>query len=263
MNIGIVNEKGGVGKTTLAVTLAAGLAGKGYRVVLVDTDPQGHIAQWFGLPKEPNLYRLLIDQADIFSLLRDVAPALWWPTETTGTLTILPGDAQTADADALMVEYHIAADALRRALRPLANRVHYIVFDSNPTITEMVTNVLVASDVILVPVDTRSLSVNSTYDTMHRIEKLQENPHIHLQVIGVIPNKHSRWKRERRDNFKDLERDYGNLLWPPIADLVSWEEAPAYGKSIFAYDPKGRAAREGQALVDRFLAAAEVTHEAP
>lgn len=260
--IALMNRKGGVGKTTLATTLAAGLAERGLRVVLADTDPQGNIADWFNLhPKEPNLYHLLIDGWDIFNLLR-VMPPKHWATdadeyEGEGMLMILPGSSSTADIDQLIVERGLPPTHLRDALRVLNDRVHYVILDSNPTITEMTTQVMVASDYAIVPTETRVLATRSTFETIHDIQRFYDEGLSQMEIIGVVPNKHSMWKKHRRINHKDLRDNFGDLVWPSLSELVSWEEAPDYAATIFAYDPKGRAANGAREFIGAFQTSME------
>lgn len=254
------NRKGGVGKSTLAITLAAGIADFGLRVVLVDTDPQGHVADWLNLvPKEPNLYHLIMDQWDVFDLLREIPPEQWSALADQyhgpGRLLVLPGSRSTADVDQTIVEQGLPPTCLRDALAPLHNRAHFIVLDTSPTITEMTTQVIAASDYCIVPTETRVLSTRSTFETIQDIQTLVDSGLTPMEVIGVVPNKHSRWKKHRRLNHDDLDTMYGDLVWPSIDELVSWEEAPDYAKSIFAYDPKGKAAKQATTFVTTFLSA--------
>ncbi len=255
--IALMNRKGGVGKSTLATTLAAGLAEQGLRIVLADTDPQGNIADWFNLhPKEPNLYHLMIDKWDIFDLLRTIPPAQWATDAEDytgdGMLMILPGSSSTADIDQIIVEQKLPPSHLRNALAQLQNRVHYVILDSNPTITEMTTQVIVAADYAIVPTETRVLATRSTFETIQDIRQFYADGLSRMEVIGVVPNKHSSFKKHRRINHKDLLENFGDLVWPPLAEQVSWEEAPDYAKTIFAYDPKGKATKAARTFISAF-----------
>src|SRR3972149_11247907 len=96
--IAILNSKGGGGKTPLAVTLAAGFAGAGKKVALVDTDPQGNVAKWFGMAEESGMYDLLIKERHVAEVLRLVPTAQWWPGEAGGGPGVPPGNARTTTA---------------------------------------------------------------------------------------------------------------------------------------------------------------------
>lgn len=258
--LAIINHKGGVGKTTLAGNMAAWLAGQGHRVILVDTDPQGHCARLFGLPKQPGMYNtitgIMAGQANaIFDQLVEVPAERWWPTETTGALYLLPGDISTADIDAQMsvqrVTQSVPPTLLQRALAPLRGRVHFVIIDSNPTINEMTLNIIAAADYALVPTETKTLSVNGTVESIAQIGEAHNVRRI--EVIGIVPNKHHKRMRQRRMHLEDLTTAYGDLVWPPLHELVTVEESADYGLSVFAYEPGGRAGREMQAVAQRAL----------
>lgn len=235
VTIAIINSKGGVGKTTLAVTLAAGLAGAGKRVVLVDTDPQGNVSKWFGMPEEAGIYDLLVKERPVSDLLRLVPAAKWWPNGTDGVLAILPGNARTTTASVTLAIDNAPASTLRRGLAPLASGVDFVILDTAPTITELMANIIIAADAALIPTETRILSVNGVIKTMGRIEAIHDE--VALPVVGIVPTKHQGWLVECRENLQSLANLYGGMVWPPIAERTAWSEAPSYGKTIFAYAP--------------------------
>lgn len=246
--IAIVNSKGGVGKTTSAVTLAAGLAAMGRRVVLVDTDPQGNIAKWFGMPEESGIYDLLIKERPIDELLRLVPPAQWWPGETSGVLAVLPGNIRTTTAGVALALNGSPADMLKRGLEPLASAVDYVILDTAPTVTELMANIFAAADFAIIPTETRVLSVNGVIKTMDRIEAVLDQ--VKLRVIGIQPTKYVQRQVECQENLKTLIGLYSDLVWPPVAERAAWSEAPSFGKSIFAYAPANhKAAREAARFV--------------
>lgn len=246
--IAILNSKGGVGKTTLAVTLAAGLAATGERVVLVDTDPQGNVAKWFGMPEESGIYDLLIKERPVAELLRLVPPAQWWAGDTAGVLAILPGNFRTTTAGVTLALNQTPVDALKCGLERLASGVDYVILDTAPTVTELMANVFATSDFAIIPTETRVLSVNGVIKTMGRIEAVHDQ--IALRVLGIQPTKHAGRQVECQENLKTLTDLYGDLVWPPIAERAAWSEAPAYGKSIFAYAPRQhKSAREAALFV--------------
>jgi chromosome partitioning protein len=218
--IAIVNSKGGVGKTTKAVTLAAGLAEAGYKVVLVDTDPQGNVAKWFGMPEESGIYDLLIKERPVDELLRQVPMAQWWPGETSGVLAILPGNFRTTTAGVALALNNTPVDALKRGLEPLADGVDFVILDTAPTVTELMANIFAASDYAVIPTETRVLSVNGVIKTMDRIEAVLDQ--VALRVLGIQPTKHVARQVECQENLKTLVERYGDLVWPPISERAAW-----------------------------------------
>jgi len=252
ITVAVSNQKGGVGKTTVAVNLAAALAGAGKRVVLVDTDPQGNVAKWFGLPEESGVYNLLIKEQNVVDLLRLVPREQWWPDETSGVLAILPGNARTTTAGVMMAIENAAPDLLRRALEPLQHSVDFVILDTSPTVTELMSNVFVASDLFDHATETRVLSVNGVIKTMGRIETFQKD--IALRVVGIVPTRHSPRQVECKENLATLQQLYGDLVWSPIVERTQWSESPSFGKSVFAYAPRtSKAVKEAACFTGQFL----------
>lgn len=251
--IALINQKGGVGKTTLAVTLAAGLAVAGKRVVLVDTDPQGNVAKWFGMPEEAGIYDLLIKEQPVGRLLRLVPAEKWSPSAAPGgALAILPGNGRTTTAGVALAVDRAPSDVLRKRLEPLARSgIDFCILDTSPTVTELMLNVFVASDFCIIPTEPAMLSVNGVTKTADRIALVRDN--VPLEVIGVVPNKVKARTLEHQQNLATLRELYGDLVWPVVNHRVRWEECPAYAKSIFAYEPaRSAAVREAAMFVGTF-----------
>lgn len=244
--IAILNSKGGIGKTTLSVTLAAGLAGVGKRVVVVDTDPQGNVAKWFGMNEESGVYDLLIKERPVEELLRLVPPGQWWPGETSGVLAVLPGNTRTTTAGVALAVDRAPANHLRCCLEPLGG-VDFVILDTAPTVTELMANVFVAADFAIVPTETQILSVNGVHKTMGRLAVAQSE-HVSLTVLGIQPTKHSSRLIECRENLAELVDVYGDQVWRPIELRTAWSAAPSYRRSIFAYEKRGHRAVQEAAL---------------
>lgn len=251
ITVALANFKGGVGKTTLSITLAAALAGMGYKVGIVDTDPQGNVATWFGLPEESGLYNLLIEKRPLTDVLRLVPRAQWWPDETSGALGIVPGNISTTTAGVTMILNRTPATALRDALAPLAAGMDYLILDTAPTVTELAANVYLAANYLVIPTETQRLSVNGTIKTLETVTELQRDC-----VLGIVPTKHKDRQLESRANLASLHADFPSLIWEPIANRTAWEQAPGYGKSIFVQAGKRAAAfKEALHFTGEFLQA--------
>jgi chromosome partitioning protein len=229
--IAIVNSKGGVGKTTLAITLAAGLAATGKKVVLVDTDPQGNVAGWFGMSEESGVFDLLIKERPIAELLRLVPQERWWPDLSSGVLAILPGNSRTTTAGLTLAIEKTTANKLKNGLAPLAHSIDYVILDTSPTVTEMMANVFAASDGAIIPTQTARLSVNGVHKTMGRIEAVHDQ--LALPVLGIQPTMHYPQQVVCKDNLAELTSEYPDLVWSPIPKCVAWEDAAESGMSIF------------------------------
>jgi chromosome partitioning protein len=285
VTVAVVNEKGGVGKTTTAITIAAGLARRGLNVVLVDCDPQGHVAKYLGMPEESGLFDLLVNDQPVAGLLRPVPPEKWAaPEGSPGQLAILPGDARTTSAGHLLTAEQTPVTILRDRLTPLRG-ADVIVLDTSPTVTLLVAMIYVAADRILIPTQLELGSVNGVTKAVTRIKTARERGAT-VRLMGVVPlmlrhtNEHNAniaelvrmlepevWAEYEEaattvgeeDNFTIvrylLSRHHeGNvgLILSPIAQSTVWPEAPAYSKTIFNYAPSGHnALQAAEQLVDQ------------
>ncbi|MBI5957896.1 MAG: ParA family protein [Chloroflexi bacterium] len=232
----VANRKGGVAKTTTAVNLAAALAGAGKKVALVDTDPQGNVAKWFGMPEESGIYNLLIKEQYVGDLLRLVPSEKWWPTPTDGVLVILPGNIRTTTAGVAMAIDETPSDILRNALSPLENSIDVVIVDTAPTVTELMAKVYAAGDYVIIPTATRSLDANGVTKTMGDIAALKKD--ITLQALCVLPTRHVERQVECQENLIELQQKYGDLVWSPIAERSIVSESPSFGQSVFVRAPR-------------------------
>ncbi|GAB4575818.1 MAG: AAA family ATPase [Anaerolineae bacterium] len=287
VTIAVINEKGGVGKTTTAITVAAGLARRGLTVCLVDADPQGHVAKYLGMPEEAGLFDLLVNDRPIASLLRPVPPEKWADADSdhNGQLVILPGNHRTTSAGHLLTAEQAPATILRDRLAPLRG-ADVIVMDTSPTVTLLVAMIYVAADRILIPTQPELGSVNGVTKAMARIKTARERGAT-VRLMGVVPLMLRR-TTEHRANLAELVRllepevweEYENaadqvhddeenfsivrfllsrhhdgqvgLLFSPIAQSTIWPETPAYSTTIFNYVPPGNKARlAAERLVDQ------------
>ncbi|HEX3051052.1 MAG TPA: ParA family protein [Aggregatilineaceae bacterium] len=251
ITLAITNRKGGVGKTMFSISLASLLAGLGYKVVLVDTDPQGNVAKWFDMPEESGIYDLLIKGTPLASLLKAPPQEFWWPEQTAGELLVLPGNYRTTTAGMVLAMNREPDDTLKGALRPLEyTQVDFVLIDTSPTVTPIQANVYVAADFALIPTAPEMLSVNAVTKTIEDIndKEVVETRGGPLAVIGVVPNKYQKVYAEHRAYLKELEHIFGEGLWPAVPYLVTFEKAPSLGKSIFAHAPRQKASQAVRAL---------------
>jgi chromosome partitioning protein len=239
----LLNEKGGVGKTTMAATIGSGLAMMGYRVLLIDADPQGHLTLTFGLKKQHSLYDLLVRDADFNDpgIVIPISPESFASPEMrsrTGKLFILPGNRETRlIAQALESELF----AIRNKMAELeeADVVDVVIFDTSPTPSAFHALVFLATQHIIYPTEVNYLSfdglVASIQSTTGYSKKKLESGLEEIRLTGIIPTKFRANTLEHQEKFKALKKGFGDLVWHPMPQSVIWEEAVARQKTIFSY----------------------------
>jgi chromosome partitioning protein len=246
----ILNEKGGVGKTTVAVTLAAGLAARGKRVLLVDAEEQGHATLSLGMSKYPGLYDLLVRDASFKEVLRPIAPAKYGGDGTTSRLFLLGSNVETRSIASLISD----AFALRQRLSELDRGFDWCVIDTAPTPSLLHGAIYLATDYIVYPTECEFMSFDGLGESLKRLQatrKLHAHP---IQVAGIVPNKVRASTLEHRDNLVTLRAQFGELVWPPIPLSTVWPEAAAYALPVFVHAPDHDAALAAWELVDRIEA---------
>ena len=246
----ILNEKGGVGKTTVAVTLAAGLAARGQRVLLVDAEEQGHATLALGMTKYPGLYDLLVREASFKDVLRPIAPAKYGGDGTTTRLFLLGSNVETRSIASLISD----AFALRQRLEELA-AFDWCIIDTAPTPSLLHGAIYLATQFIVYPTECEFMSFDGLGESLKRLQaarKLHAHP---IQVAGIVPNKVRNGTLEHRDNLTMLREQFGQLVWPAIPLSTVWPEAAAYALPVFVHAPDHDAALAAWEMVDRLEAA--------
>jgi chromosome partitioning protein len=238
-----LNEKGGVGKTTMAATVGAGLAIMGYRVLLIDADPQGHLTLSFGLKKQHSLYDLLVRDSEFNDpgIVVPISPeqyAMPSPQVTTGRLFLIPGNRETRlIASALESELF----AIRKKMSELeqANVVDVVIFDTSPTPSNLHALIFLATQHIIYPTEVTYLSfdglVASIQSTTGYSNKKRESGLEEIKLTGIIPTKFRSKTLEHQEKYRALKKGFGELVWHPMPQSVIWEEAVARQRSIFSY----------------------------
>lgn len=248
----LLNEKGGVGKTTLAVHIAAGLALRGLRVLLLDSCPQHNATTAVGLPKADGLYRLLIKEAEWRDLLRQPDPARLTASGTlAGSLFVLPGNHETAAIPVLQDDITI----LHSRLRELEGYVDVAVIDTAPTLSMLHSMIYVASDGLLYPTQCEQWSLEGLRESVAHMKRVAAMRKLvagqPTQVVGVLPTQVDRQTLAHRHGLKLLRQRFGKLIFEPQPLRTVWKQAGFVGQTIYAYEPQGEAAQIMRRAVSR------------
>ena len=228
--VAVANQKGGVGKTTLAVHLAAYLAARGRSVIVVDADPQGNATSWLlgDIPGTSALYNILVARRPLREQLVTVHE---WGVR------LLPGNWETGEAITFLVAAHKPLDTAARALAPLRDMADYVVLDMPPSRMAGFRELLFAADGLVVPTLLERLSVEGVVFMYRVVGELREEYGHAPRLLGIVPNMVRR-TREHREQMQELVQTFGEVVWPPVPLSVRVAEASAYGENLFRYAPR-------------------------
>ncbi len=232
MILAIANQKGGVGKTTTAVTLAHGLAREGLEVVVIDLDSQGNVADALGLASGNDLYRLLF-------------PGLGAPLAEVVTpsgrnhLDVVRSDKRTANLKMALAGEPFREGVLARALRGAAYDV--VILDCAPSVDILHVAALVAADALLVPTRLDQLAIKGVRDVLQSLVAIQQVGGSRCELLGILPTFYDRVTRESHAQLEHLVNTFGALVWPPIPVDTRCRVAPRFGQTLWEFAPDTRA----------------------
>lgn len=229
--IAVANQKGGTAKTTTAVTLAHKLAMEGKRVLIVDTDPQGHATLALGLDKAPGIYRLV----QSFQSLPDtplVANARDW-------LDVIPSDKTTEPAKRILAGVDFRERVLADTLADL-DAYDVAVIDCAPSLDVLHVAAIVAADWLVIPTKLDYLAVDGVNEVLASLAEIRQRSKDAPELLGILPAFYDRTTNETTVQLRALIDTFGDLVLPPIPIDTKLREAPAFGQTIWEYAPDSR-----------------------
>jgi chromosome partitioning protein len=240
--ITIANQKGGVGKTTTAVTLAHGLVLEGKRVLLIDLDPQGQCATILGLKPEPGTFNLLVSEQPLTQVVRS--------TDRDNLFVVL-GDRKTSVAQTVLnVQRSPISFAQSKIVTPASkDGIDYVIIDTSPSVGELQEQALWAADGVLIPCAVDYLASDGVFNIAVTLKRIHDEQNWKGQILGILPTFYDSVTRESKATLQDLQKRFGSRLLSPIHRATVLRECAVEGKTIFELDPHSRAASQYGELV--------------
>lgn len=236
--ISVINYKGGTGKTCTVINVAHGLALRGKKVLIVDTDPQGSAAHHLGVTYKDSLYELLLGKADLKSCI----------VHARERLDIICSNEHLYPAELEMAKQKKREHILSQRLAA-ATDYDYIILDCAPSMNLLNQNALLFAKEILLPVSMEYLALVGVKQLLKNVKIINKIFDRGLTISKVVPTFYDKRKRKSKDVLESLRRVFPDFISSPIHNSVSLSEAPGFRKTIFEFDPKSRGAEDYNRLV--------------
>ncbi len=244
--VSLVNQKGGVGKTTTAVSLAVALARRGQRVLLVDLDPQANATSALGVlgGDRAGTYDALLDETPIAECITPVAEE---------GVDLVPSSAELSGAEVELVPVLARERRLANALHPVRDQYDWVLVDCPPSLGLLTINALTASESVIIPVQCEYMALEGLSRLMETLELVRRNLNPGLHVLGVILTMFDARTRLAQQVVDEVRGHFPQTFATIIPRSVRLSEAPSHGQSIFRYDPGGRSAAAYEAVAAELL----------
>jgi chromosome partitioning protein len=247
--LAIVNQKGGVGKSTTSVNLAATLGAAGKKTLLVDLDPQGNATSGFGLNKNQRelcIYSALLGDADIASIIE--------PVEIEGVF-VVPATIQLAGAEIELVSAFSRENKLKSILQGVREDFDYVIIDCPPSLGLLTINALTAADGLLIPIQCEYYALEGLSKLLDSVRLVKTHLNPNLEVFGVVMTMYDSRTRLAQQVVEEVRDFFGDKVFKTlIPRTVRLSEAPSFGKPVTLYDPLGKGAEAYQSLAKEVIA---------
>ncbi len=248
MIIAVVNQKGGVGKTTTSVNLSAYLAALGKFVLLIDLDPQANATSGFGIDKSGvgnSAYESLLGNSDIKNaIVNSFVP----------THKIVPASQNLAGATVELVNTENREFALSKALLEVKNNFDYVIIDCPPSLDLLTLNGLVAADSVLIPVQAEYYALEGLGSLLGTIDLVKENLKPNLDILGSVITMYDKRNSLSRDVLDEMYKSFPFKIFRSVIPRnIRLTEAPSYGQTILQYDPRSKGAKAYERLAKEML----------
>lgn len=247
--IALANQKGGVGKTTTAINLAASLASLGKKILLVDADPQANASSGLGVDVrdvKKSIYECLVEEIQPQEAIM--------PTDLEN-LSIIPSHIDLVGAEIEMLEIEHREKIMRRMLQPLKDQYDYILIDCLPSLGLITVNALTASDVVIIPVQCEYFALEGISKLLNTIKIIKTKLNPELAIEGFLLTMYDNRLRLANQVYNEVQKHFGDLVFKSVIQRnVKLSEAPSHGKPVLLYDKESKGTQNYLDLAKELIA---------